>query len=145
MDLSSTVRRQRSHAYPWRAKARGYRPAPAGVLGLWIGLLVLVIIGELVPGDSAPMILLSRTYVSDKLVHFTAYTVLALVPALGLRLRSAIPCLITTQLVGISLELAQILVPYRSWDFYDIAANTAGVLAGAILGVGVRQVLLVLE
>jgi VanZ family protein len=113
---------------------------PRIVLPLWAGLLLFASISELLPGDSAPIMAVST--VNDKLLHFSAYAVVAFVPAFGLRFNTALLCVITTELVGIGLEFAQLFVRQRSCDPYDIAANTAGVLAGVLLAVAGRSRLL---
>ena len=109
------------------------------VLLLWAGLLLLVGAGEVLPWNSLPMELLSGSHLSDKVMHFSAYAVLALVPAVGFQFSAALPCLIATELVGVGLEFSQLLVPGRSCDVYDVAANTVGVLAGAALAIVIRS------
>lgn len=112
---------------------------PRMVLALWSGLLLFASIAELLPGDSAPMIALSVTDVNDKVMHFSAYAALAFVPTFGLRLTTAVACIITAELVGIGLEFAQFFVRQRSFDPYDMAANTAGVLVGIVLAIVSRS------
>ena len=97
---------------------------------VWAVLLLIIASGELLPGSSAPMRLLSELALGDKIIHFCAYSVLALLPAFGLRLPIAALCVVVTELVGVALEFAQTFVSGRSCDIYDIAANTGGVLAG---------------
>ena len=67
---------------------------------------------------------LSRTNVSDKLLHFGTYSFIAFIPAFGLGFRTAIRCIVATELVGIGLEIVQRIVPDRSFDLYDVLANT---------------------
>ena len=100
------------------------------VLMVWAVLLLVIASGELLPGSSAPMRLLSELAVGDKIIHFCAYSVLALLPAFGLRFPIAALCVGVTELVGVALEFVQTFVSGRSCDIYDIAANTGGVLAG---------------
>jgi VanZ family protein len=107
----------------------------AMVLSLWVGLLLFAAIAELLPGDSAPMMVLSASHVNDKFLHFSAYAAVAFVPVFGLRLSTAMTCVIATEVVGIGLDLAQFFVRQRSCDPYDVAANTAGILVG--IGVAV--------
>ena len=97
-------------------------------------LLTCVVIGELLPGDSKPITALSTANVNDKVLHFGAYAVLALVPAIGFHRDAALRFMIVTEVVGLGLEGLQILVPQRSCDAADIAANTIGVVVGAVLG-----------
>lgn len=112
---------------------------PNSILLLWAGALLFAAGGELLPGSSAPIVALSRTNVSDKLMHFGIYSVIAFIPAFGLCFRTAIRCIVTTELVGIGLEIVQRIVPDRSFDLYDVLANTAGVLAGTALAVAIRS------
>jgi VanZ family protein len=110
---------------------------PKIILPLWAGLLVFASISELLPGDSAPMMAVSQ--VNDKLLHFSAYTAMAFVPAFGLRFSAAIGCIIATELLGIGLEFAQLFVRQRSCDPYDVMANTAGVLIGVVVALVCRS------
>jgi VanZ family protein len=82
--------------------------------------------------------LLSQFVLGDKMIHFIAYAVVALVPALGLRLSIAARCVVATELTGISLEFAQTFVDGRSCDIYDIVANTLGALTGIVLAMMLR-------
>ena len=92
------------------------------MLLVWAGLLVFAGVSELLPGDSAPLRAVSA--LNDKFLHFSAYAAIAFVPAFGLRFGTAVACLITTELVGIGLEFAQLFARDRSYDPYDMAANT---------------------
>ena len=108
------------------------------VLPLWAAMLLFTIVSELLPGDSAPMMALSVTHVNDKVLHFSAYAVVTFIPVFGLRLSTAMGCIITTELVGIGLEFTQLFVRQRSCDPYDMAANTAGVIAGFMIAIAGR-------
>src|SRR3954454_17496610 len=57
---------------------------------LWAGALLCTGAGELLPGHSAPIVALASTNVSDKLMHFGAYAMIAFMAAFGFRLRTAI-------------------------------------------------------
>jgi VanZ family protein len=107
------------------------------VLSLWVGLLLLAAIGELLPCDSAPI--LAASHMNDKFMHLSAYAAIAFVPTFGLRLSTALSCLVTTEIVGIGLDVAQIFVRQRSFDPYDIAANTAGILIGIVVALAGRS------
>lgn len=117
-----------------------YRPEI--VLGVWAVLLLIVAGGELLPGSSAPVMLLSQFALGDKMIHFIAYAVVASVPVLGLPLRLAVACVVTTELMGGVLEFAQRFVSGRSCDLNDIVANTGGVLIGILLATVLRVWLL---
>lgn len=138
------------HLFRTRLVARFYRQyvfaalgntvyRPTLVLPLWAGLLLFAVVSELLPGDSSPIVALSAFHVNDKFIHFSTYAVIALVPAYGLRFRTAASCVVTTELVGIGLEVAQLFVRGRSCDPYDLLANTVGVLAGMSVALFARS------
>jgi VanZ family protein len=100
---------------------------------LWAITVAGVVIGELLPGNSAIMQAVAATRINDKLLHFGSYCLLTLVPATTFRRNNAILCLIGLAVLGGVLELLQLLVPGRSCEIADEAANTAGLVAGAVL------------
>lgn len=68
---------------------------------------------------------------SDKLTHFAVFGGMALGTAVfGRRLWQILGLCAFTALASAGLEFAQGLVPYRSFDLRDIAANVSGVLTG---------------
>jgi VanZ family protein len=100
---------------------------------LWLLALVCVVTGQLLPGDSAPMRWIGATHVSDKLLHFAAYTLLAFIPVFGFKVRPGILAALSLIPLGVVLEFAQRLVPGRGFEVADMVANTLGVLAGTVL------------
>lgn len=110
------------------------RARPGVVLGAWILLWVIVATGELLPADNAAMELISETAISDKILHGCAYAALGFVPVLGFHRRRAIFSLIFAELMGMGLELGQLLVPGRSCDASDVLANTIGLVGGGLIG-----------
>ena len=98
---------------------------------LWFVGLAAVIVGSLAPAHSSVIELLGRAHLNDKFEHFTAYAILAALPALDpfrcRRLRSAVVFLF---LLGGALELGQLFSPGRSCDWQDLLANSFGILAG---------------
>jgi VanZ family protein len=95
--------------------------------------LTATVIGELLPGNSAPMRWVGASHINDKTLHFTAYAVLAFIPVFGAKLRRGVPLAASTILLGVALEFAQRLVPSRSFEVADMVANTLGVSAGMVL------------
>jgi VanZ family protein len=70
--------------------------------------------------------------VSDKLLHFVAYFVLMLLPALHeARLSTALHAVGIVAL-GFTLEFLQSRFAGRSFDAGDVVGNLAGVLAGLV-------------
>jgi VanZ family protein len=105
---------------------------------VWLGLLIVVVIGSLLPGDSPVLRELDSLAVNDKLEHLLAYAGLAFVPTLhetAAKLRVFLALVAT---MGIVLELGQLFVPSRTCDVYDALADFAGILVGFLLGLPLR-------
>jgi VanZ family protein len=104
----------------------------ATCLVLWCVAWLLVAVALLMP---VPMATPDR---SDLVAHFATFGLMAL-GAVGF-------CRQPIQLLGLTfltvagaatLELAQYVLPYRSFDFADLAANTLGALTGYALALAV--------
>jgi VanZ family protein len=66
---------------------------------------------------------------SDKIGHFLSYGLLAL--SFGLIHQRKLPLIwLLASLMGIAIEFAQALTPYRSFDTLDMLANASGALIG---------------
>lgn len=90
------------------------------------------------PASAAPLRALDALNVSDKLVHFTAYLILMLLPALHeTRLVTALLAF-GIVLLGALLEFGQVLIPSRSPEVADALANLIGVLCGLAIAALIR-------
>jgi VanZ family protein len=112
---------------------------------LWLLWLATVLVGTLLPANSAPLHELGRLALSDKLEHFIAYFGLAApLPFLGEwragRMALWCACLVA---FGFALEVAQMFAPGRSPDFWDGVADSIGVVCGAVLGLTARGIAVV--
>lgn len=100
-------------------------------LVLFVPTAIAVMVLCLLPGADVPGVGLD-----DKIEHVAAYATLAI---LGLnafpRWREGISLLMGLFLMGVTLEWLQLLVPGRSADVVDMAANVGGLIAGASLRV----------
>jgi hypothetical protein len=99
---------------------------------LWsaVGWLLLagVIVGSLIPGPA-----LQGIDVSDKFMHAGAYFTL-MVWFAGLYRRDFYPFIAAVLLaLGAALDALQILTETRSFDWFDVAMNAAGVGSGLVL------------
>ena len=100
------------------------------LLRIWLGLLCAVVVVSLLPGRALPAV-----PVSDNVAHGAAYLALAALPVA----RAARPwaaaagALLLAPLV-LLLEVAQMAIPGRGFEWRDAAANVAGVMAGMALG-----------
>lgn len=93
---------------------------------LFLATLTLLIVGSLTPAEHVPVVT-----AQDKLLHFGAYAVVAVLAMLSIRSsRNRMIGLAALVLLGLALELAQLFVPGRSFDLWDLAANGGGVLIG---------------
>jgi VanZ family protein len=101
--------------------------------------MAATIVGELLPGNSAVMRLVAATHINDKVLHFSAYALLAFIPVFGFKLRHGIPLALSMILLGVALEFAQRLVPSRSYEVADMVANALGVFTGIALALVARQ------
>jgi len=92
----------------------------------WL-LVVLVIVGSLIPGPALEAVAVD---VNDKVMHASTYFVL-MVWFAGFYARTVYPLIAAVLLVlGIGLDLLQGLTETRTFDWYDIAMNGAGVIVG---------------
>jgi VanZ family protein len=106
----------------------------------WFLSVLAVIAGSLLPGNSAMLHLIGKTGISDKVQHFTAYAVLAGLPALHQfgcrRVRLMLAAVVA---LGLALEVAQLQVPGRSCDWHDAVADAGGALFGVALAAAANE------
>lgn len=69
----------------------------------------------------------------DKIQHFIGYGVLALLAQCIWR--QPIKVWLGASLMGVAVEFAQAMTPYRSFDTHDMIANSLGAIGGVILAV----------
>ncbi|WP_024951516.1 VanZ family protein [Cobetia crustatorum] len=86
--------------------------------------LLLILFGTLSPGEPHP----EQTFPWDKLQHFSAFVLLALMTRLsGISSLIILPALL---LLGVGIEFLQLLIPYRGAEVLDALADFLGILAG---------------
>jgi VanZ family protein len=107
---------------------------------IWFVAIVVVIVGSLLPGNSAPMRLLDRLHIPDKVEHFLAYAVLTFLPTIHERRRFIITAALGAVALGIGLEYAQLYSGWRDFEIGDMVADGVGVLAGAAAGIPMRSI-----
>ena len=92
----------------------------------WL-LVVSVIVGSLIPGPALQAVAVD---VNDKVMHASAYFVL-MVWFAGFYTRTVYPLIAAVLLaLGVGLDLLQGLTETRTFDWYDIVMNCAGVIVG---------------
>lgn len=108
---------------------------------LWVVLICCVVIGSLAPAASPLMVAVGRLQISLKVLHFCAYTSLALIALIAVRRKSAaVLAALAMILLGVSLEFGQKLVPGRSCEIRDMFINGVGVLTGIAIGIPSRRI-----
>lgn len=87
-----------------------------------------MIVGSLLPGSTVAAI-----EIGDKVMHAGSYFVL-MVWFAGFYRRGLYPTIAIVLLaLGLGLDLLQLLTDTRSFDWYDVAANSGGVVVGFAL------------
>lgn len=102
------------------------RQVRATLFGLWCLAWLIIAVLMLAPLHSPA----SLTY-ADLIGHFLGFACLAF-GAVGFSHRGVELTLLAAMTIagGVALEFAQGLVPYRTFDILDMAANTLGAMAG---------------
>jgi VanZ family protein len=109
------------------------------LLIVWLLSLAVVVVCSIASAQSSVIRLIAATHLSDLFEHFAAYAFLAALPVFG-RFGFRAPAMAALLfLLGVMLELAQRLSPGRSFDWLDIAANSAGILVGVGLALCFRR------
>jgi VanZ family protein len=90
-----------------------------------------VIVGSLVPGNSLPNIFSFH----DKMLHFAAYFVLTLWFTGLYRRGLYVFIAVVLSALGVALDMLQGLTVTRALDWYDVAADMTGILAGLTISV----------
>jgi VanZ family protein len=112
---------------------------------LWVLWLCFVITGSFAPEH---VVVEAALYVplfsaNDKVLHILAYLGAAILAVLSFQhRRTATAAALSMLLVGLGVELGQMLTPTRTADARDLLANAIGVFCGCALGLLVRPVLL---
>jgi VanZ family protein len=111
------------------------------ILALWFVLICCVIVGSLLPGGSPVIVAVGHLHII-KVLHYCAYTSLALIALVAVRRRSAaVLAALAMILLGVALEFGQKLVPGRSCEIRDMVINEVGVLTGIAIGMLSRRIM----
>ncbi|HVH36084.1 MAG TPA: VanZ family protein [Tahibacter sp.] len=111
-----------------------WHPRALRFLGFWRGigrgLLLASVVVALLPAPAG----MNRIANGDKIAHAAAFAFLMLWYAqIYAQSRDRLRCALGLVGLGLSIELLQSLVPYRSADVWDLVADTAGVGLGLLL------------
>jgi VanZ family protein len=97
--------------------------------------ILVVIIGSLLPSDTAPIQALNSLGINDKVMHFLAYAIIAVLPAIHERPVFSIFAGVAAVALGVALEYGQLYSPGRSFEVADMAADALGVSLGLLVGI----------
>lgn len=111
----------------------------------WVWLIILLILNTIPLGDSVNRSLSTHKFVFrlDYIIHLLTFMAFSGVYILGnilnqhiFKSNELLKFAVITILAAISLELLQILIPYRTFNPWDLVAN----VLGAVLGIGIAAV-----
>jgi VanZ family protein len=107
---------------------------------LWAVLICCVVIGSLLPAASPVMVDIGRLHINDKVMHFSAYLVLSLLPVIGFRdRRRGLMAGLSMFVLGVLLEGGQHFSPGRAVELGDVVANGMGVNFGVLRAAPIRS------
>jgi MATE family multidrug resistance protein len=127
------VQRQRDPSLPgpsWADWTAWQRLSLAAALALTVAALV---------GSLAPAVPMPRFQLGDKLVHAAGYAALAMCWRLALR-GPVVTTWLAVAAFGVGIELLQALVPWRSFQWFDMLANGLGAALGLALAAWAQRV-----
>jgi VanZ family protein len=78
---------------------------------------------------------LDYLHINDKLLHFAAYMVLALLPAIHEPRRLVVAAAVGAAALGAALEFGQLVSGWREFEIGDMAADAMGVCIGIMVGI----------
>ncbi|SDK66443.1 VanZ like family protein [Catalinimonas alkaloidigena] len=105
---------------------------------LWAALILFL---TLVPGQNLPEFPNWQTFAFDKSAHMFVFSVLVLLAIVGfkkqsqslqLRLRATPVAILGSVAYGMLIEIIQSFIPERSFEWFDMLANSTGCLLGAL-------------
>jgi VanZ family protein len=98
--------------------------------------------GSLIPEGLGAVSPELQSVFHDTAQHFTAYFFIAFLPMVAMRLRRhALIASTFGLLLGLLLEVAQLFVPTRLFEWSDLIANTNGIAMGMLTGAGASALL----
>lgn len=74
----------------------------------------------------------SSVNLSDKLLHFFCFLYLIIISWLSRIISKELWLYVIVLAYGILIEIVQMYIPYRSFEFLDIFADFVGILAGSL-------------
>ena len=104
---------------------------------VWFALGVLAIaIGSVMPGKQLP-----SNLPWDKALHFIGYFGLGFLARMGSDKRPTWLLIIACIVFSLLIEVAQMFIPNRGFEWPDLLANGLGVLAGVFIAIPIKNVL----
>ena len=79
--------------------------------------------------------------VSDKLLHFSGYVIFIISAMIAYRMRHGL-IFILLFAYSVLIEIIQYFLPYRTFEVMDIPANLSGLVAGSLLWLGGKHLIM---
>jgi VanZ family protein len=125
-----------------RKKIARTPPLSRALIALWVIAVIAVITVSLMSAKTLHRMHADTLFANDKIGHFSAYVILAVLPVVAVELLGLGVFLASAMIpLGVVLEFAQRHIPGRSFDTHDMLANSLGVLSGVLIAVMLRQFL----
>jgi VanZ family protein len=100
-----------------------------------LGVLA-IIIGSVTPGKQLP-----DNLPWDKALHFIGYFGLGFLARMGSDKRPAWLLIITCIIFSLLIEVAQMFIPNRGFEWPDLLANSLGVFTGVFIAIPIKSFL----
>ncbi|RDX37507.1 VanZ family protein [Kangiella sp. HD9-110m-PIT-SAG07] len=92
--------------------------------------VLVILIGSVMPGKQLP-----SNLPWDKALHFVGYFGLGFLARMGSTKRPAWLLIIACIAFSLVVEIAQMFIPNRGFEWQDLVANGLGVVCGVLIGI----------
>ena len=99
--------------------------------------VILIAIGSVMPGKQLP-----GNLPWDKALHFVGYFGLGFLARMGSDKRPAWLLIIACITFSLLIEVAQVYIPNRGFEWQDLVANALGVVSGVLVGILGKKLLI---
>lgn len=93
-------------------------------------VISILVISFLATSETNPT---SQNFIDDKLLHFLCFAYLTLIFKLTQFIQQDFWLYVIVLAYGILIEIVQMYIPYRSFEFFDILADLMGIFCASLL------------
>lgn len=99
--------------------------------------VIIIAIGSVMPGKQLP-----SSLPWDKALHFVGYFGLGFLARMGSDRRPAWLLMVACIVFSLAIEIAQMFIPNRGFEWQDLVANALGVVSGVLVGILGKKLLI---